>query len=111
MARRALNVYLDEDDPPALSGLADFLAFHSPKHHDPEVPSISALVSAIAKRQVFCLGPAGKSEFAWLQSSLEVIAAHPDTFCNGLPAGDREAALLFLGRVQKQVAWQLGESR
>jgi len=109
LARRALNVYLDEDDPPALSRLSDFLGFYSPKHHDPEIPSISALIAAIANHQVFCLGPAEFAQFRFLGDALAIILKHSELFLNGLQGADRTEAQDFLGKVQKQIAWQLGE--
>ena len=102
-----VHVLISEAAQATLNADAERLGYTSDKHHG--APSLSAMLRAIAARQLLVIGPAERQEFAWLQSSLEVIAAHPDTFCNGMPAENREAALAFLGRIQKQVEWQLGE--
>ena len=104
---KRLTVKIVPEARASLAGQAAHFGFFSPKV--PNVPSITAYLAAIANGELFVIGPAERQGLTWLQASLEVIAAHPDIFCNGLPAEDREAALSFLERVRGQVKWQLGE--
>lgn len=106
---KRLTVKIVPEARASLASQAAHLGFFSPKV--PNSPSITAYLAAIANGDLLVIGPAERQEFAWLQSSLEVIAAHPQIFCNGLPTEDCQAALSFLERVRGQVEWQLRESK
>ena len=106
---KRLTVKIVPEARASLASQAAHFGFFSPKV--PNVPSITAYLAAIADGKLFIIGPAERQEFAWLKNCLEIIAAHPDILCNGLPAEDREAALSFLERARGQVEWQLGEGR
>jgi hypothetical protein len=104
-----VHVLIPETAQETLNADAEHLGYTSDKHHG--APSFSAMLRAIAARQLLIIGPATLQEFTWLKDCLEVIAAHSSLFLNGLEGEDRQAALSFLERVRGEIAWQLGEGR
>jgi len=109
MAQRpSAHFRLKSEEVQSLSLLAGEFGCYKPWYTE-NVPNVTALLRLIAVRQVFCLGPAERKDFRFLADALVIILKHSELFLNGLQGADRTQAQDFLGKVQAQIKWQLGE--
>ena len=104
--RHRLTIKLTPDERLAFYRLAEFLGYRNPKTL---APTVTAATRDLCKGRCLLLGPAERKDFRFLADALVIILKHSELFLNGLQGADRTEAKDFLGKVQRQIAWQLGE--